>query len=158
MSFRDTLTMRLREAYFSIRRSAQQHLAETGATVDQVVLLTLLAEEDGLTQQELVARAFSDPSTIRQMLVLLEERSWIRREQCPEDARARRVYLTREGRQQQRRLKRIGHISDPTLMEELLDPTELELMVKCLERISASQPVNWRTQKTRREQRALEPV
>jgi DNA-binding MarR family transcriptional regulator len=144
VDFRDSLAMRLREAYFSIRRSAQQHLSGTGATVDQVVVLTLLAAEEGLTQQDLVERAFSDPSTIRQILVLLEKRLWIRRESCSADARAKRVYLTAEGRKQQRQLKRMGHIGDPRNMEDLLSPKELQMVVDCLQRISSAQPVNWR--------------
>ncbi len=151
MSFRETLAMRLREAYFSIRRSAQQHLTESEATIDQVVVLTLLAEEDGLTQLELGERAFSDPSTIRQMLVLLEDRQWIRREPCPNDGRARRVFLTSEGRRQQQRLKRIGHVGDPTNMENLLSERELATVVKCLDRICVALPVNWRTKDPRSE-------
>ena len=150
VSIRESLAVRLREAYFSIRRSPQQHLTENDATVDQVVVLALLAEDDGLTQQHLVERAFSDPSTMRQILVLLEEREWIRREPCPGDARAKRVYLTTEGRKQQRRLQRISHIGDPTNMEDLLSAKELQTVIECLERIVLAQPLNCRTTPTER--------
>ena len=73
MGLRDSLAMQLREAYFSIRRSAQARVAASGATVDQVVVLTLISEQQGLTQRDIVQRSCSDPSTIRAMLVLLEE-------------------------------------------------------------------------------------
>ena len=126
VGLREGLAMRLREAYFSIRRTAQTRLAASGATVDQVVVLTLISEEPGLSQRDIVERSFSDPSTIRAMLVLLEERGWVCREFDPGDARLRKVYLTPEGRKQQRRLKRIGHIGDPTNMENLFTDEELE--------------------------------
>jgi DNA-binding MarR family transcriptional regulator len=131
--------MQLREAYFSIRRSAQARLTATGATVDQVVVLTLIAEEQGLTQRDIVERSCSDPSTIRAMLVLLEKRGWIRRDFDPNDARVWRVSLSAEGRKQQRRLKRIAHIGDPTRMENLLADDELQIVRNCLQRIAGKQ-------------------
>jgi DNA-binding MarR family transcriptional regulator len=105
------------------------------AGTDQVVMMSLLAEEDGLTQKDLVERAFSDPSTVRAMLVLLERRGLVRREVCDEDARARRVYLTSEGRRQQKSLVRRSHIGDATRLEALFDDEELQLLRGFLQRI-----------------------
>lgn len=139
MGLRDSLAMHLRAAYFSVRRTAQTRLAGSGATADQVVVMTLLAEEPGLTQQEIVERSFSDPSTVRAMLELLEDRGWVRRDSDPDDARVRRVSLTAEGRKQQRRLQRIGHIGDPTNMEKLLSDKELSIVLDCLKRIANRQ-------------------
>jgi len=127
--------MQLRGAYGLIRRVAQTRLADSDATVDQVVIMTLLAEEDGLTQKDLVERAFSDPSTVRAMLVLLEQRGLVHREVCDEDARARRVYLTGEGRRQQESLVRRSHIGDATRLEALFDDEELQLLRRFLQRI-----------------------
>ncbi|MEQ1824965.1 MAG: MarR family transcriptional regulator [Pirellula sp.] len=139
MGLRDSLAMHLRAAYFSIRRTAQTRLAGSGATTDQVVVMTLLAEEAGLTQQEIVERSFSDPSTVRAMLKLLEDRDWVRRDFDPNDARVRRVSLTAEGRKQQRRLQRIAHIGDPINMEKLLSEAELRVVTDCLKRIANRQ-------------------
>lgn len=135
MSIRNSLTMQLRGAYGLIRRAAQTRLADTDATVDQVVIMTLLAEEDGLTQKDLVERAFSDPSTVRAMLLLLEQRGLVRREVCDEDARARRVYLTSDGRRQQKALVRRSHIGDATRLEALFDDEERQLLRDFLQRI-----------------------
>jgi len=44
----------------------------TGITADQFVILACLEEQDEVTQQDLVRRAASDPSTVRAMLVLME--------------------------------------------------------------------------------------
>jgi DNA-binding MarR family transcriptional regulator len=93
------IAMGLRAAYLSMHRQTNSHLAPFGVTADQFVLLALLSEQDGITQQELVRRASSDPNTIRAMLVLLENRGLVARGQHPTDGRALRVTLTRKGRQ-----------------------------------------------------------
>ncbi|MBN1895611.1 MarR family transcriptional regulator [bacterium] len=97
------LVMALRAAYLSMHRQTNAHLAAVGVTADQFVCLALLAEEDGITQQELVRRATSDPNTIRAMLMLLEKRGLVKRERHPTDGRARHVTLTPRGRAVYRR-------------------------------------------------------
>ncbi len=139
MGLRDSLAMHLRAAYFSIRRTAQTRLAASGATADQVVVMMLLAEEPALTQRDIVEQTFSDPSTVRAMLVLLEQRGWVRRDIDPKDARVRRVSLTAEGRKQQRRLQSLGHMGDPTNLDDLLSKEELRVVSNCLKRIADKQ-------------------
>src|SRR5262245_42338389 len=102
--FRNTLGMRLRGAYLTFHRMANAHFEPLGVTADQFVVLTLLAEEEGLTQREIVARAYSDPNTIGEMLTRLEGKKLVRRERHPADGRARVVLLTPKGRPAQKRL------------------------------------------------------
>jgi DNA-binding MarR family transcriptional regulator len=92
------IAMGLRAAYLLMHRQTNSFLAPFGMTADQFVLLALLAEKDGITQQELTQRANSDPNTIRAMLVLMENNGVVARDQHPTDGRARRVSLTRSGR------------------------------------------------------------
>jgi MarR family transcriptional regulator, lower aerobic nicotinate degradation pathway regulator len=93
------IAMGLRAAYWSMHRQTDACLEKCGMTANQFVLLALLVEQDGITQQELAQRASSDPNTIRAMLVLMENNGIVAREQHPTDGRARRVNLTRKGRQ-----------------------------------------------------------
>ena len=93
------MAMGLRAAYRAMHRRTEAGLARRGVTADQFVLLALLAEQDGITQQELVRRASSDANTVRAMLVLLENRGLVARKLHPTDRRARNVTLTRRGRQ-----------------------------------------------------------
>jgi DNA-binding MarR family transcriptional regulator len=88
----------LRAAYLALHRQTNACFAEDGVTADQFVLLAALADADGVTQQELVRRVGSDPSTVRAMLLLLEGRGLVSRERHPADGRARRVTLTGKGR------------------------------------------------------------
>lgn len=131
--YEDSLAMLLRASYTAMRRRAQQRLRGTDATVDQFVIMTLLAEQDGVTQQDLVVRAYSDPSTIRAMLVLLEKRGWLRREQDDTDARARRVFLTKSGRAFQLKLQEI--VGSPQAMESSMKPSEFRIVKRCLRKL-----------------------
>ena len=96
--------MQLRGAYLSMHRQANAQFAQFGVTADQFVLLTALAEEDAVTQQDLVRRCHSDPNTVRAMLVRLEKLGLVARGPHATDGRARSVVLTDPGRDTQRRL------------------------------------------------------
>jgi DNA-binding MarR family transcriptional regulator len=96
----------LRAAYFAMHRISDAHFSRYGVTADQFVLLACLAENNGITQQVLACRASSDPSTIRAMLVLLEDRDLVARGRHPDDGRARVVTLTPKGRHMVERLRK----------------------------------------------------
>jgi MarR family transcriptional regulator, organic hydroperoxide resistance regulator len=100
------LAMLLRGAYLTLHRQAQQLFAPFGVTADQFVLLTLLAKQDDVIQQDLVRRSFSDPNTVRAILVLLEKQKLVSRRAYEHDGRARIVHLTSKGRKLHRILMR----------------------------------------------------
>lgn len=131
------IAMSLRAAYGLMHRQTNAHLARCGVTADQFVLLVLLAEDDGITQQELVRRASSDANTIRAMLVLLEERGLIAREPHPTDRRARSVSLTRKGRKMLDDLWTESEPARERLMAPLT-PNEADLLVDLLNRLCES--------------------
>lgn len=132
--FRDTLGMRLRGAYLIFHRMANAHFEQYGVTADQFVVLTLLAEEEGVTQREVVERAFSDPNTIGEMLTRLEKKKLVQREPHPHDGRARCVYLTPKGRKVQRQLwdSWEGRLQE---VDNAFRPEELEVLKNLLGRI-----------------------
>lgn len=127
--------MGLRAAYWAMHRQTDACFAKRAVTADQFVLLALLAGDDGITQQELVRRASSDPNTVRAMLVLLESRGLVARRRNHTDRRARSVTLTRKGR---RTYERLWAESEP-LRERLLAAfrsDETDTLVDLLVRIS----------------------
>jgi DNA-binding MarR family transcriptional regulator len=129
------IAMGLRAAYWAMHRRTEAGMAQCGVTADQFVLLSLLAEQDGITQQELVRRASSDANTIRAMLVLLEERGLVTRDRHPTDGRARSVALTRRGRQVYERLWSRSEAVRESLLDAF-EPQEADLVVEYLTRIS----------------------
>ncbi len=137
MPFRNGLGMRLRGAYLSMHRTFQAHCAPFGVTADQFVVLSLLAEEDGIIQRELVCRTFSDANTITALLCLLERKRLIRRVRHDNDGRARCVYLTAEGRRLQRELERRSEHLHRRLQESVPREEQVNLL-RCLERVAAA--------------------
>ena len=129
------IAMALRAAYLSMHRQTNSRLARFGMTADQFVLLVLLTEEDGITQQELARRASSDPNTIRAMLVLLENRGLVSRRRHPTDGRALRIIITRKGRQDYANLSKAIR----PLQNRLSSPfkaTEIKMIIKSLGKVS----------------------
>lgn len=129
--------MGLRRAYWAMHRQADAQLAKAGVTADQFVLLSILAEGDQITQQELGRRASSDPNTIRAMLVLLEKQGLVARRPHPTDGRARSVTLTAKGR---KTYQRLWKISDPFRQQlaGLFKQPEVSALLDGLNRIAES--------------------
>ena len=129
------IAMGLRAAYWAMHRQTDACFARHGVTANQFVLLALLSEEDGITQQQLARRASSDPNTVRAMLVLLEKRGFVARQQHLDDGRARNVTLTQKGRKTYEKL----WTDSEALREKLLavfNPEQADAMLEFLERIS----------------------
>jgi DNA-binding MarR family transcriptional regulator len=61
-------------------------------------VMTLIAANPGLTQQELVGLSMIDPSSMVAILDELEERGIAERKPNPDDRRKHAVHLTRRGR------------------------------------------------------------
>jgi DNA-binding MarR family transcriptional regulator len=128
------LAMGLRAAYLLMHRQTNSFLAPFGMTADQFVLLSLLAERDGITQQELTQRASSDPNTIRAMLVRMENNGFIIRDQHPTDGRARKVTLTYKGRKTYAMLSsKIKPLQDALLSPfQIKDVRKLRKFLNCI--------------------------
>jgi DNA-binding MarR family transcriptional regulator len=125
----------LRAAYLGLHRQTNDCFAKDDVTADQFVLLAALAEADAVTQQDLVRRVGSDPSTLRAMLLLLEGRGLVVRRRHPDDGRARCVMLTAKGR---RIYQKLWKKSDP-LRSQLMSafrPDDVTALVGLLRRVA----------------------
>jgi DNA-binding MarR family transcriptional regulator len=66
---------------------------------EQNLILMLLWEHDGLTQNQLVEKLEKDKTNIARMASSLERKGFVKRIQCPEDRRSVRLYLTKRGKE-----------------------------------------------------------
>ncbi len=96
--FSESAAHRLRLAYLQMHRVTNRVMRAHGVTADQYVVLRLLNEADGVTQQELSKSCGSDPTTVGRMLDLLEKKRLVVRRPDDSDRRARLVCLTKGGR------------------------------------------------------------
>ncbi|MFO0968159.1 MAG: MarR family winged helix-turn-helix transcriptional regulator [Gemmataceae bacterium] len=129
------MALGLRAAYLMMHRRANAVFSPFGLTADQFVLLTALAERDGVTQKEVARLTHSDANTISEMLGRLERRELIRRERHADDARALNVCLTAGGRAAQRRAME-GVASFCEALADLVPPDEGETLLAHLNRIA----------------------
>lgn len=88
----------LRSTYLRMHRVTNRVLRPHGVTADQYVLLRILGEGDGISQQDLAHTSASDPTTVGRMLELLEQKDYVERRPLPTDRRTRLVFLTEAGR------------------------------------------------------------
>jgi DNA-binding MarR family transcriptional regulator len=130
------IAIALRAGYLALHRRSEARFAPHGVTADQFVLLATLARGGhALTQRELARRMSSDPSTVRAMLVLLEQRGLVERATHPTDARARTVALTAKGMWTFRQLWAAGEPVRAVLLGALR-PGEAETLVRLLGRVT----------------------
>jgi len=131
----ETLQMRLRAAYFALHRHSNRHFLQFETTADQYVLLSYLAEEDGITQKELSARCSSDARTIGTMIELLERNGLVERQSHPSDRRAWQVFLTKNGQARHAQLRENSE-EIRNVLYNALEPEELAIIQKALDRIA----------------------
>lgn len=137
MNAEHRLAMALREAYWTMHRQADACLQPLGVTANQFVLLSLLHDEDGITQRDLVERASSDPSTIRAMVVTLERKGLVDRKPHPRDGRAWCVRLSAKGRRTYENLWKNSE-SFRDRLRDIFEPGEGETLLRLLVRLSAA--------------------
>ncbi len=81
------------------RQKATKILSEYDFTAPQFGVLRRLHEEDGLSAKDLVARLFSDSSTIMDIIDRLEEKGCVRRENRRGVRRENRIFLTNRAKE-----------------------------------------------------------
>jgi DNA-binding MarR family transcriptional regulator len=100
MDYEKTLGRQTGVLYHLLSKRLNTLLAEadTGITVDQFRLLTMLWKADGITQQQLAAQLGRDRASVTRMADILEEQSLITRISDKSDRRINLLYLTKKGR------------------------------------------------------------
>ncbi|MEZ6122447.1 MAG: MarR family transcriptional regulator [Planctomycetaceae bacterium] len=137
MNSKEEIPLALRAAYLALHRQSDAAFSGHGVTADQFVLLATLAKGEALTQRELALRMPSDPSTVRAMLVLLEERGLVRRAPHPTDRRARTAALTAAGQRMFRELWEAGESIRTQAVSELT-ADDAKALVRILRQVTTS--------------------
>lgn len=77
-----------------LRTTYDRRVRELGLTRSQWWVLTHLFRKDGITQSELAETLELEKPSLGRLLDRLEAKGWVRREACPNDRRAKRIFLT----------------------------------------------------------------
>ena len=129
------VAMALRGAYLTLHRHANGCLLKYDFTADQFVCLTVLDENDRLTQQELALRTASSPQTIHTIIQVLEKRGLIIKKRNPANRRTFSISITQKGREVLKNLfAEIGKVNERMLT--VFDKEETDMLFDFLNRIS----------------------
>jgi DNA-binding MarR family transcriptional regulator len=91
----DSLLPSLGLAFWRMKHAFER---EVGLSTATWFLLSMLIEEDGISQGEISHRFEVDPSRITRLAQRLQDEGLLRRERDPEDNRVVRLYASEEGR------------------------------------------------------------
>ena len=98
----EATTTLLRTAYNAVSAAIYRHVAEAagaGLRPAHGNALEMLALEDGLRLTDIAAQAGMTPQSMGELVEDLVARGYLRRQEDPADRRAKRIYLTGQGRQ-----------------------------------------------------------
>ncbi len=116
------------------RKKVTEILGTYGFTAPQFGVLRRLHEEDGLPAKDIVARLFSDSSTIMDIVDRLEEKGFVERENKRGLRRENRVFLT--GRAKETLPGMLNQMDEwDRSIRDLLSPQEARALEKSLKKI-----------------------
>lgn len=128
-SFRHTVFYSIERAIKEYRRFAlgqlQQHIPDL--TVNQGLLLSLIADAPDLSQVEMADILFKDVAAITRMIELLVKRGYLKRIPHPQDRRRKVIVLTNEGQSTVKKLTSIIRKNRNQALHQLDDNEQEEL-------------------------------
>ena len=94
----DTLNSLLSQIIRSHHTRAHMLFQKIGLSRGQPPIISMLSEEDGLTQKEISEKLHLTPATITDTLQRMEKLEFLERKPDSKDLRVTRVYLTEKGK------------------------------------------------------------
>lgn len=82
-----------------ITNYVNSRLASYKLTSEQNLIMALLWEQEGISQNEISAKLNKDKASVARMVSTLEKKGYLKRNVCPSDRRSVEIYLTERGRQ-----------------------------------------------------------
>lgn len=114
-----------------------EETADFDVTPVQFAILNALLEDPGEDQVTLARKVAFDPATFGSVITRLEARGWVRREADAADRRRKLLWVTEEGAEAARRMKRsVGKVQQRIL--EPLSDAEREQLIALLDRLVAA--------------------
>ena len=123
----------IKRAQQTLRAAMDGALRDLGVSTPQYAVLSLLAEEPGLSNAELARRAFVTAQTMHEILALLQLRGWVGRQSHPGGGRVRQTQLTDAGKDLLAAAQeRVGAVEAQMVAD--LDPRERQQLAAALNR------------------------
>jgi MarR family transcriptional regulator, temperature-dependent positive regulator of motility len=109
----------LHRAYQAVKRVFAVGMQTNGLTARQLAVLVAVAENEGLSQIDLVERTGIDRSTMADVVRRLKGRGLLQRKRTKEDARVYAVKLTEDGKRMLRSVEPLARRIDDRVLDAL---------------------------------------
>jgi len=132
-----TIFYAIEKAIKSYRQFAQKKLSDSGfdITIDQGLILNIIRDNPGITQQQIAARAFKDHASVTRIIDNLVNRNILRRDFHREDRRRFNLSITDTGLVVLRRMKPLVLANRKKALTGI-SATEIEILEHILQRIT----------------------
>lgn len=99
LSFQDYISIKIHQTDLGLTSYIKSQLEPYNLAPEQNLVMMLLWEKDGLTQNQLAKVLNKDKTNIARMVSNLENKGFIKRSKCQEDQRSLELYLTPCGKE-----------------------------------------------------------
>ncbi|HWO97725.1 MAG TPA: MarR family transcriptional regulator [Bacillus sp. (in: firmicutes)] len=110
LSLNDYISIIIHQTDLTLTSYVKTKLAPLNIAPEQNLIMMLLWEQDGMTQNEIAEKLYKDKTNIARMASNLESKGFIQRVVSKEDRRSLKLYLTDKG-------KELGHSVTPIAEE-----------------------------------------
>ncbi|KHF38971.1 MarR family winged helix-turn-helix transcriptional regulator [Halalkalibacter okhensis] len=135
ISFQEYISIKLHKTDLNLTSYVKAKLEPFNLAPEQNLIMLLLWEQDGLSQQQLVNKLDKDKTNIARMASSLEKKGFIKRSNCHEDRRSVKLYLTACGRKLGEQVIPIAEEFNEIVCKDISEE-ELQLMEKVLEKMN----------------------
>jgi len=97
LSLNDLISIFIHQTDLELTGYIKNKLLPFNIAPEQNLIMMLLWEKDGLSQNEVACKLDKDKTNIARMAFGLEQKGFVKRINCPKDRRVQRLYLTKEG-------------------------------------------------------------
>jgi DNA-binding MarR family transcriptional regulator len=118
-----------------VRSAIAEAVREHGLSVTQYTVLSVLGHRGSLSNAQLARRSYVSPQSMNEVLLALEERGFVLRQDDPNHGRIRQTALTHKGRQSLAVCGEKVSLVEQSMTSELSTSERNELhrlMVKCV--------------------------
>jgi MarR family transcriptional regulator, organic hydroperoxide resistance regulator len=99
IKFRDYISIKIHKTDLNLTSYIKSKLDEFNLAPEQNLVMMLLWEKDGMTQNQLAEQLGKDKTNIARMASSLEKKGFIKRVCCQNDRRSLELYLTETGKE-----------------------------------------------------------
>ncbi|MCL7749834.1 MarR family winged helix-turn-helix transcriptional regulator [Halalkalibacter alkaliphilus] len=135
LTFQEYISIKLHKTDLNLTSYVKAKLEPFNLAPEQNLIMMLLWEKDGLTQQQLVTKLDKDKTNIARMASSLEKKGFIKRSNCNNDRRSLKLYLTPCGKKLGEKVIPIAEEFNEVICKGISEE-ELQLMETLLEKMN----------------------